>query len=283
MIAVRRLLLTLALVVACSRGGGDDPSARVAPVGEGARVVSLTPSATEVVAALGAASSLVGVDDYSTYPPEVQRLPKVGSFLSPNLETIIGLQPTLVIVDDVHGRTAAALADAHVPTVECAMHDLPDVKKALALVGGKLGKTDTANLLAVKIDGALAAAAAARPAKRARVLIVIDREAGGLGNLVAAGTGTYVDELLAVVGGENVLAGAPVRYPKISLEEVLRAKPDVILDLSFAGKDGTAAWDAVDVPAVARKHVVAISAPYLTAPSPRVDEALAALTKAIAP
>src|SRR5262245_48982268 len=70
------------------------------------RVVSLTPSATEVVAALGSTAQLVGVDEYSSFPPEVAGLPKVGSFLSPNLEIIVGLKPTVVIVDDVHSQAA---------------------------------------------------------------------------------------------------------------------------------------------------------------------------------
>jgi ABC-type Fe3+-hydroxamate transport system substrate-binding protein len=72
-----------------------------------------------------------------------------------------------------------------------------------------------------------------------------------------------------------------VRYPKISLEEVLRAQPEVILDLSFAGKSDTRAWNGVDVPAVKNKRVIALSEPYLVAPSPRVKEALATLATAI--
>lgn len=275
--------LALAVVVAgCSRAepsaGSGSGSSAPAP-----RVIALTPSATEVVAALGATDLLVGVDDYSTYPTDVQRLPKVGSFLAPNLETIVSLRPTLVIVDDVHGQAAAALRDAHVDTLACAMHALPDVKRALAQVGERLGRADAARTLIARIDAALDTAAARKPARRPRVLAIIDREAGGLGNLVAAGTGSWVDELLAVVGGENVLAAAPVRYPKISLEEVLRAKPDVILDLSFAGKNGVEAWASVDVPAVAAHRVIALGEPYLVAPSPRVEAALAALAQAIAP
>jgi iron complex transport system substrate-binding protein len=115
------------------------------------------------------------------------------------------------------------------------------------------------------------------------VLAIIDREPTSLGGLVAGGTGSWIDELLAVVGGENVLAGASVRYPKISLEEVVRAKPDVILDLSFAARAGPGVepWNAVDVPATQHKRVVAITDQPLLAPSPRVTIALTVLAKAI--
>jgi len=246
------------------------------------RLVSLTPSATEIVAALGATAQLVGVDEFSTFPPEVGKLPKVGSFLAPNLEAIIALAPTLVIVDDVHDQTAGALHDAGIASVACAMHALPDVKAALRSVGARLDRTAEADRVAAAIDAALDQAAAHRPARRPRVLAVIDRESAGLGNLVAAGPGSWVDELLAVVGGDNVLRGAPVRYPKISIEEVLRTRPDVILDLSFAARTSIAAWQAVDVPAVKAARVRALAAPYLIAPSPRVAAALADLAQAIA-
>jgi iron complex transport system substrate-binding protein len=245
------------------------------------RLISLTPSATEVVAALGATGQLIGVDDYSTYPPEVAGLPKVGSFLSPNLETIVGLRPGLVIVDDIHGQVAGALHDAGIATVACAIHGLPDVKAALRAVGARIGRAGDADRVIAAIDAALDLAAARPPATRPRVLAVIDREAGGLGNLVTAGPGSWVDELLAVVGGDNVLSAAGARYPKISAEEVLRARPDVILDLSYAARDSIAAWDRLAVPAVAAHRVRALTDPYLIAPSPRVAEALAALAQAL--
>jgi iron complex transport system substrate-binding protein len=261
--------------------GAAAPAPRAPPAPVTQRLIALTPSATEVVAALGATALLVGVDDYSAFPPEVARLPKVGSFLAPNLETIVGLKPTLVIVDDVHGQAAGALDDAGIATVACAIHALPDVKAALRSVGARIGKAAQADRVVEEIDAALDRAAAARPAKRPRVLAVIDREAGGLGNLVSAGPGSWIDELVAVVGGENVLAAATVRYPKISAEEVLRTRPDVILDLSYAARQSIAAWREVDVPAVAAGRVRALDDAYLIAPSPRVAEALAALAKAI--
>ena len=234
------------------------------------------------MAALDATAMLIGVDDYSKYPEEVTRLPKVGSFLSPNLETIVSLKPTFVIVDDVHGPTAGALHDAHVATIECAIHGLPDLTRALQTVGAKIGRPAEAERVIARIETALDNARAHRPLKRPRVLAVIDREAGGLGNLVAVGPGSWIDELLAVVGAENVLAASGVRYPKISIEEVLRGQPDVILDLS--SPEATAdPWNAVDVPAVRTGRVRVLYAPFLVAPSPRVEDALAALSRAIAP
>ena len=239
------------------------------------RIVTLSPSATEVVAALDATSLLVGVDDYSKFPPEVDKLPKVGSFLTPNLEAIVALKPTLVIVDDVHKPAAAALRDAGLTAIECPIHALPDVKKALVDVGAKIGRADRAKQVADSIESALDHAAAHRPAKRPRVLLVLDREAGGLGNLVAAGPGSWLDELLAVVGGENVLAASGVRYPKISLEEVVRSKPEIILDASYAARASTQEWGSVGA------KVVVLKDDFLLAPSPRVEQALQVLARSV--
>ncbi len=277
------LSLALALAVgACSARSEDRPADRAAHA-PALRVVTLTPSATEIVAALGATALLVGVDEYSEFPAEVKALPKVGSFMFPHLEAIIGLRPGLVIVDDIHGGAASALRGASIETLACTMHALPDVEHALRSVGARLGKAAEAETRITAITAALDAARAARPARRPRVLAVIDREADGLGNLVAVGPGSWVDELLAVVGAENVLAGAGVRYPKLSLEEVLRAQPEVILDLSFPARTSVAAWQAVDVPAVKAGRVVALAEPFLVAPSPRVEQALTVLARAIAP
>jgi iron complex transport system substrate-binding protein len=273
---MRHALIVLLLLLGCGSKRQATPSGPP-------RIVSLTPSATEVVAALGATSLLVGVDQYSDYPKEVEKLPKVGSFLVPNIEAIVALKPTLVIVDDIHGQVAGALRDRGLETIECDMHALPDVKAALLRVGAKLGRAEQAKAIVAAIDHDLDAAAAAKPAKHPKVLVIIDREAGGLGNIVAAGPGSWLDELLAVVGGDNVLAASISRYPKISREEVLTGHPDVILDVSHdaAKSKDVSVWQELDVPAVKAGHVEALVDSYFQRPSPRVRAALETLTRAI--
>lgn len=271
---MHRVLLAVALVAAaCGRGKARAPSQDV-------RIVSLTPSATEVIAALGAQNELVGVDEYSDFPVAVKQLPKVGSFLAPNLEVIVQLKPTVVIVDDIHGQTAGALRDNGIRVVECAMHALPDLRAALHAVGDQIGRKQEADVAVAKIDAAVDRASAHRPAQHPRVLAVIDREAGGLGNLVAVGPGSWVDELLAVAGADNVLLTSGVRYPKVSLEEVLRGQPEVILDLSQANTD-LSPWSQADVPAVRDRRVKALPA-FVSRPTVRIDEALGLLQEALA-
>jgi iron complex transport system substrate-binding protein len=250
------------------------------------KIVTLTPSATEIVAALGATDRLIGVDQFSTFPPEVNALPKVGSFLQPSFETIVRLRPDLVIGDDIHDDAATALRGAGIDVLLAPMHSLPDLRTAFATIGVRLGREAAAKAAVTAIDDAIAAARTRKRGGGLRVLIVIDREAGGLGNMIAAANGSWLDELVAITGADNVLTGANVRYPKVSPEELLRAKPDVILDVSFAADPATALaeWGRLaELPAVKNGRVRVMKDAYLLGPSPRVAEALAALEAALAP
>lgn len=281
-----QLLVALALTLAGCDRKPDPASGSVRKGGHphsGLRVISLTPSATDLIVELGAADLLVGVDEYST-AAEAKDLPRVGSFLQPNLETIVRLDPDLVVADDVHAELEAALRDAGIESVSCPMHALPDVRAGLEKLGARLGRDDAADAAIARIDAAVDAAGARERGKRPAVLAVIDREVGGLGNLVAAGPGSWLDELIAIVGGRNVLVASGVRYPKISPEEVLRGAPDIILDTSFVATPEAVAndWASVaSVPAVANGRVRVLREPFLQRPSPRVADALATLEAAL--
>lgn len=268
------MIAALAIVAIAGCGRAERRSADVR------RIVTLTPSASELVAALGATDLLVGVDEYTTYPPEAVTLPKVGSFLAPNLEVILRLQPDLVITDDVHADVAAALRDAGIESLTCDMHSLADVRAGLEKVAARLGRPEAGRRAIAEIDAAVDAAGTRRRTDAPRVLVVIDREPGGLGNLVAAGPGSWLDELLAILGARNVLAASGVRYPKITPEEILRGAPDVIVDAAFVASPDRSASDwaaAGDVPAVANGRIAVLKAPYFLSPSPRVARALAEL------
>lgn len=273
------LVVLGALLAACGR----DRAPAGGPV---SRIVTLTPSATELVAALGAADRLVAVDDYSTYPPEVTALPKVGSFLQPHMEAILRVRPQVVIADDVHADVSRSLRDVGIEVIATPMHSLPDLRRAFTLVGERLGLTERARAAGEAIEQAIEDARKRRRGAGLRVLLVIDREAGGLGGMVAAAPGAWLDELVAITGAVNVLASSPVRYPKLSPEEVLRSQADVILDVSFAADpaDAIAAWRTLpSVPAVASGRIRVLKQPFLLSPSPRVAEALAAVEAALAP
>jgi iron complex transport system substrate-binding protein len=249
------------------------------------KIVTLTPSATEIVAALGAADRLVGVDDFSNFPPEVNRLPKVGSFLAPSFETIVRLSPDLVVGDDIHTDAANALRGAGIDVVLAPMHSIPHLRAAFTTIGARIGRAEQARAATAALDATLDAARHRRRGAGLRVLIVIDHEVGGLGGMVAAANGSWLDELVALTGAHNVLAGAAARYPKVSPEEILRARPDVILDVTFSADPAAAPalWASLgDIPAVTNRKIHVLKDAYLLGPSPRVAEAIAALEAALA-
>jgi iron complex transport system substrate-binding protein len=248
--------------------------------------VSLTPSATEIVAAVGGVDLLVGVDQFSAFPPQVQHLPKVGDFLSPNLEAMVALAPDIVLLDDVQTHAIDGLKAAKIRYLALPMQKLSDVTAALRAVGDALGRSAAADAAIARLDARLAdetarAQAAAKAAgRRPRVLFVVDRRPGGLAGMVAAGPGTYIDELLGRAAVTNVLADAPLRYVQISAEEVIQRAPDVILDAVHDASPERARGDWAplsSVPAVKDGRVHMLGSPIYVTPGPRLDEALAGL------
>ncbi|MFH0900520.1 MAG: helical backbone metal receptor [Pseudomonadota bacterium] len=256
-----------------------------------ARVVCLTPSITEIVWAIGAGSLVVGVDRFSNYPKEVQALPKVGDFLSPSLEEILRLKPDLVVSDAVQARIETVLRQAGGARVlSVPMQTIEDVRRALLVVGDALGHGEGARGALAELDAAIAAAATTASARQGgpkpRVLFVVDRQIGGLGGMVAAGPDTHLHELLSRAGAVNVLVDAPVRYVRISPEEVIARRPDVILDASHTTDiDGALAdWQVLSfVPAVSQRRVYVLGSDGIVSPGPRLGSALRRLTALLWP
>lgn len=275
---MRRLVALVALFY-MSGCPGREPAA----TGPARRVVTLTPSSTEIVAAAGGLDRLVGVDRYSTHPPAVAALPRVGDFLSPSLEAILALRPDLVVLDRLQHETADQLAAAGIRTVSLDVHRIADVEAGLASVGDALGTRVQADRSIAALSAAVAATRA-RASGRARVrtLIIVDRQPDGLRGAVAAGPGSYLDELVALAGGDNVMAVTGVRYPRLTADRIVEAAPTVILDATHAGQ--LAAWQEVArVPAVAAGRVHALTGGAFEAPSPRVGEALATIERLLHP
>lgn len=270
------------------------------------RVVTLTPSLTEILFALDAGDRVVGVSDYCDYPAEAKNRPRVGSFLQPSVEKILALRPDLVLVDAVQKEVATALAHAGARVRAIPLNDLGDVRTALITVGEALGdRREQAILLRTRLDQellALRVLVGKRPPRRA--LFVVDRQLGGLRGLVVAGPGSYLDELLRMAGGENVVADLKLRYAKIAAETITERRPEVILDAvhipdapgapraspgapgvdSAAQAQARADWQKLaDVPAVQRGAVYVLAGREFVTPGPRLGQALRRIAQLLHP
>ncbi|HUH01270.1 MAG TPA: helical backbone metal receptor [Kofleriaceae bacterium] len=277
------------VLVALLAATGCEKERSGAASGEGppGRIVTLTPSSTELVVALGGLDRLVGVDSYSTEPAPVAALPRVGDFLAPNLEAIIRLEPDLVVLDQVQAKVATSLNAAGIRTLTLDMHTLADVRAGMLAVGEALGAEAVAAAAVAAFDQAVddvSRRGQSRARPRPRVLAVVDRSPGGLRGVVVAGPGSYIDELLAIIGADNVMAGSPLRYTTISAEQIERAAPTDILD-SVHGADPVRAradWSRLaQIPAVARGRIHQLADQLFAVPGPRVGEALHQLEQVI--
>jgi iron complex transport system substrate-binding protein len=198
------------------------------------RIVSTSPSITESLFALGLGNKVVGISQFCNYPPEVRTLPRVGSYLKPNPEAIARLTPDLVILQQESSVLKERLGALHIPIVVVPHATLADIYTEIDLIGNAGGVPDRSATLVNQIKTSLQAIQAkAKAMPSPRVLLIVDRQQGTLNNLIAIGPDNYVNQILEIAGGTNILAkpGLP-QYPRISLETVLRENPDVIIDVS---------------------------------------------------
>ncbi len=187
------------------------------------RVVSVLPSLTETVCALGACARLVGVDRYSNWPPEVKKLPQVGGGLDPSLEAIIALRPDVVLMA-VSARGADRLRALGVKVVMLEPKTAADVRRVTIQLGQLLGVPD-ARRVADAVDAGVQAAARSLPAASRGQRVYFEANPGPH----AAGPQSFIGELLVALGLRNIVAPALGPFPRINPELVVRADPDLIM------------------------------------------------------
>jgi iron complex transport system substrate-binding protein len=213
---------------------GVDPAGAADP----ARLVSTSPSITETLFALGLGDRVVGVSTYCRYPEPALRLPKVGSFMRPDAELIARLRPDLVIVHAGPHTVPQQLSALGVASITVDRGTLAGVYSSIRAIGAAAGVNDRAERLIAELESRLAAVRRAALAQSPRkVLVVVGRQPGTLGDLIAVGRGSYLNDLVKIAGGINVLDDARLpEYPRISMESVIRLDPDVIIDAGDMGE-----------------------------------------------
>lgn len=264
-----------------------------APGGAGApraRIVSLNPSLSEIVLALGARDVLVGVDTYThRQHPELDDVPDVGGLFDPSLEAVVALRPDAVVLvpsaeqRDFRGRLEAL----GVRVVVFANLRFDEVLANITRLGDLVGEPAQARARVARIR-ATRAAVRGVTASRApvRCLVALQREP-----VFVVGAGNFIDEMLASAGCENVGRALGEGYPRASLEWVVAQAPDVVFDTSEhaagAGSEAERAeiarfwqrWSAI--PAVRTERVLQVDARTLTLPGPALDVALRQLALAL--
>jgi iron complex transport system substrate-binding protein len=236
---MRTLWLALLVAVSAATPSAQGPQ----------RIVSTSPSFTETLFALGLGSRVVAVSEFCRFPPEVAALPTIGTYLNPDVERIAQLRPDLVII---HAKADGLERNLNTLKLRYLAIDpaaLESVFTSIRSIGAAAEVGDRASALISSIQGRLdrvRKAVAGR--KPQRVLLIVGRRPGMLTDLIAAGPGSYLSDLVRIAGGVNVLSGPKLpEYPRISMETVIRLEPDVIID----------AGDMEDRPAERKQRVAA--------------------------
>ena len=213
------------------------------------RIISLSPSATEVLHGVGAFDRVVAVTDYDEYPPEVSKLPKVGGWSNTNLEQIATLKPDLVVMTESQSPLIRDKLDAlGVRTLTVPSYTVADALSSITQIGAATGQEAQAQKLLAETRARLdEVRARAKDLKRPRVLCVVDRVPGTLRGLYTATEGSFIDELIEIAGGDSIAPPAKTGFGQINKEAVATLDPEIIIDMAMGAKSTKLAEDPKEV------------------------------------
>lgn len=277
------VLLSLVLCACTAPPNASNPNA--APE----RVVSLVPTVTEILFALGAGDRVVGVSDFDNYPPEAMERPRVGALINPNVERIFQLQPDLVITYGTQFLLQERLAAAGIRQYPFVSGSIQHVLESIRALGREMDLAEESDRLSSEIELTLESIREGSGENRPKVLLAHNREIGTMGSFYTGGGRSYFDELIQIAGGQNIFGDIDENIFQPSLEEVLKRAPEVIIELLPSDPEGKARidqrladWQALAaVPAVREGRVYVLSGDHLLLVGPRLHLAAAEMAEAI--
>ena len=254
------------------------------------RIVSLAPSNTEILFAIGAGDQVVGVTEYDNYPPEAKTREKVGGFSAKSIsvEKIVALKPDLVFsAGKIQQPVIEALEQVNIPVVALAARTFDEVYKDIELAGRLTGHEKEATQVVDQMKRRIAAVqkkvAAIPPEKRLTVFWEVWDEP-----LITAGPGTFIGQMIEMAGGVNIFDDVTEDWPQVSAEEVVKRNPDVIMGPDTHGDKLTPeqiaqrpGWDQIKAVRNGRIHL--INGDIASRPGPRLADALEAIAQALYP
>ncbi len=254
--------------------------------GEPQRIVTLAPSLTEIVYFLGLGERVVGVTAFSDYPAEAVRKPKVGSYVDLNVERIISLAPDLVLgtADGNQPAVVRLLEQAGVPVFIVNPRNVRQVIDTVVTVGRLCGVTERATALAqglsLRVNEIVSKTAAL---EKPVVFLQVN-----LKPIMTVNKNTFGNDVIRLAGGQSMTAEAPMNYPRINLEEVIRQRPEVIIISSMERGGGFEQarqfwlkWTLI--PAVTNGRVHLVDSDLIDRPSPRLVQGLEVVARYIHP
>jgi len=239
------------------------------------RIVTLSPAINEIVFALGAGDEVVGNTIYSTYPKAARSLPKVGGYFSPDLEKIVALRPTLVLMQPNNRTLAKRLQRLGIETMTVRIDRLSHIKQAITALGKRLGHMKEAAKIIRAIDNALSKTKGIVKGKK--ILIVFGYHRIIQGNIFVAGQNLYLDDIINASGNTNALHSMRKGQPVLSRENIIALNPDIVIVLAhdldkkhLTKEDVIAPWRTLPIAAAKHNHIYLIDKEYSGIPSNRL-------------
>ena len=263
----------------------DDFQRRVEIKARPQRIISLSPSNTEILFALGLDKKIVGVTTFCNYPAQAKEKEKIGGFSDPSIEKIMSLKPDLVVAGDLHAKIISELEKLAIPVIVVSPKSLEETLASIEMVGKATGSSTEASLVVgsmrKKIDEIKEKMAEIKEKPRVYYEVWYDP-------LVTAGPKTVVDDLITLCGGVNIAGDATSKWPQYSEELVIAKNPDVIIH-SYGHGDLQAAdfskrpggWQRVN--AVRDGQVYAVNADIVNRYGPRLVQAMDEFARYIHP
>jgi iron complex transport system substrate-binding protein len=268
-----------------SRSFVDDTGRKIYLSKTPTHVVSLAPSVTEMLFAIGAGEQLVGVTQFCNYPPEALMKPKVG-YGNPNLESLVALQPDLVVAPSeiIKPDLLLKLDQLKIPVFVIKDTNVEDIFVHLQTLGRMLNRSTAANAVAMELRQQVAQIKQrTEKLSPVRVLYVLNSQP-----LITVGPGSFIDQLIVLAGGVNVAAKSGTSYPRMSMEVVLQDDPEVLVfpvgeteGISDSEQQEWRQWSTMT--AVKRGRLHQIPADLLNRPGPRIARGLELLAEILHP
>lgn len=246
------------------------------------RIISLAPSNTEILYAIGVGEKIVGTTDYCTYPPDAVHTEKVGGFSDVNSEKVISLNPDIVVATSNHQEIAERLEELGIPVIILNPLTLDDILNNITLIGVAVGEEEAAQDLRADCEARIEAVKENAPSEPLTLYVEGWVSTSGYGSF---GPGSFVDDLIFLAGGRNIAADADTSYPNISSETIIAENPVLIILVSGMGGVGIEevvsrpGWDTIA--AVKNNAIYVIDGDLVLRPGPRIVEGLEILAEFI--
>ncbi|MCP2015189.1 iron complex transport system substrate-binding protein [Deinococcus sp. HSC-46F16] len=257
----------------------DDLGRKVTLRSEPKRIISMVPSHSETVCAIGACGKLVGVDKYSDYPQQVARLPKVGDLFAPDVEAMVALKPDLVLVSK-YSKLDGPLTQAGIPTIALDMEKYDEVFSKTLTLGRIVNREAQAKnvVLNIRRDIAKVEILTKNAVRKPTAYFEIDPTPYSIG------PNSFMGVLLTKAGARNIIPASLGDFPKVDPELIVKANPELMLGLTRQAAAARPGWSGLK--AVKAGRVLDIPKDLntiLSRPGPRMGQALRGLARLVHP